>query len=175
MIKPGFLFAAILISSTLFSQQTRYYSDPESTFKEAKEYFQKDQYSLAYPLFKELRQNVRETDKVNSPITVQEINYYTIVCALKQGEGRAETEAREFLEVEKNTARVQMMSFHLGEYYFRTQQLNEAIELYEQANTENLSSREIADMQFHQAYAYFTLQRFAQAKPLFNIIRSAKN
>ena len=66
----------------------RYYSDPATKFKEAKEYFQKEQYSLAYPLLKELKQDVRETDMVNHSVTVQEIDYYTTVCALKQGETR---------------------------------------------------------------------------------------
>ncbi len=74
----------------VFAQQTAYYSDPFTKFKEAKEYFQKEQYSLAYPLLKELKQSVRETDKANNPVTVQEINYYTTACALKQGEESAE-------------------------------------------------------------------------------------
>ena len=175
MKNQSLLVIAILISASTFSQQTRFYTDPESTFKEAKEYFQKEQYSLAYPLFKELKQSVRETDKANTAITVQEINYYTVVCALKQGEGRAETEAQEYIEVEKNTARTQMMSYHLGEYYFRQQKFTEAVQLYEQANIANLSNREIADMKFHQGYSYFNLQRFAEAKPLFNSIRTIKD
>lgn len=170
-------FAAIatLISIGSFAQQTRYYTDPETTFKEAKEYFQKEQYSLAYPLFKELRQAVRETDKVNIPVTVQEINYYTQVCALKQNEGRAESEALDYIDLEKNNARVQQMNFHLGEYYFRQQKFADAASRYEQTDIANLSNREISDMKFHQGYAYFTLQRFAAAKPLFNSIRSIKD
>ena len=166
---------AILFSISAFSQQTRFYDDPESTFKEAKEYFQKEQYSLAYPLFKELKEAIRETDKANTAITVQEINYYTTVCALKQGEGRAEDEAKEYIDIQKNTARTQMMSFHLGEYYYRQQKFSEAVQLYEQASLENLSNREIADMKFHQGYSFFALQKFAQAKPLFNSIRSMKD
>ena len=172
-----FLVIATFISVSAFSQQTRFYSDPPQaeTFKEAKEYFQKEQYSLAYPLFKELQQSVRETDKANTVFTVQEISYYTTVCALKQNEGRAEEQAQEFIDLEKNTARVQMMSFHLGEYYFRHQKFADAAAQYEQTNIANLSNREIADMKFHQGYSYFTLQRFAQAKPLFNSIRTIKD
>lgn len=168
---------AISICLSVFSsaQQTRFYTDPEITFKEAKEYFQKEQYSLAYPLFKELKQSVRETNKANTPVTVQEINYYTTVCALKQNEGRAEEEAQEYIDLEKNTARVQMMNFHLAEYYFRQQKLADAANRYEQTDIANLSNREISDMKFHQGYAYFTLQRFAEAKPLFNSIRSIKD
>lgn len=165
---------AFFFSLPALSQQTRFYTDQAASFNEAKEYFQKEQYSLAYPLFKELDQAVRETDKANLPITVQETGYYTTVCALKLGEKRAEEEALEYITLQKNTARTQMMSFHLGEYYFRQQQFGPAARLYEQANIENLSNREIADMKFHQGYAYFALQRFEQAKPLFNSIRGMK-
>ena len=175
MKNQSLLAIATFLSLSVFSQQTRFYSDPEEKFKEAKEYFQKEQYSLAYPLLKELRQAVRETDKANTAITVQEINYYAIVCALKQAEGRAEGEAQEYIDIEKNTARTQMMSYHLGEYYFRQQKFPEAIAQYEQTNIVNLSNREIADMKFHEGYAYFTLQQFDRAKSAFNSIRTIKD
>lgn len=175
-MKNPFLFiVAFLISSVAFSQQTRYYTDPEQKFNEAKEYFQKEQYSLAYPLFRELLHDVKETDKANTAITVQEIKYYTTVCALKQNESRAEDEAQEYINLQKNNARVQMMSFHLAEYYFRTEKFGNAIEQYDQTNIANLSNREIADMKFHQGYSYFNLQNFAKAKPLFNSIRTIKD
>lgn len=166
---------ATLTSIAATAQQTRFYSDPEEKFKEAKEYYQKEQYSLAYPLLKELQQSVHETDKINNAIEVQEINYYTIACALKQNEERAEAMARTFIDLEKNNPRVQQLNFHLGEYYYRKEKFAEAAQLYEQANIANLSNREIADMQFHQGYSYFTLQRFAEAKPLFNSIRQVKD
>ncbi|MBS1632744.1 MAG: hypothetical protein JST10_09240, partial [Bacteroidetes bacterium] len=107
MKKKSFLVIAISISISAYSQQTRFYTDPPlvATFKEAKDYFQKEEYSLAYPLFRELQRSVRETDKVELPVTVQEINYYSIVCALKQNEGRAEQQALDFIDQQKNTAR----------------------------------------------------------------------
>lgn len=166
---------AILFSLSAFSQQTFFYTDPDVKFKEAKAYFQQEKYSLAYPLFRELRQAIHETDKANMAVSVQEINYYTIVCGLKQGEGRSEEEALQYIDVEKNDTRVQMMNFHLGEYYFRQENFGEAANRFEQTNIANLSNREIADMKFHQGYAYFTLQRFAAAKPLFNTIRQEQD
>lgn len=157
------------------AQQTRYYNDPQEKFKEAKEYFQKEQYSLAYPLLKELQAGTRETDRVNYPVTTQELNYYTIVCALKQNEEVAEAKAVDYIDLERNNARVQMMSYHLGEYYFRLRKYPESVRYYEQANIANLSNAEIARMKFNQGYAYFTLQQFARAKPLFNTVRSMKD
>lgn len=169
------LITAAASGAAVYSQQTAFYSDPHTLFKEAKEYFQKEQYSLAYPLLKELKQDIRETDIANHAVTVQEIGYYATVCGLKQDEARAEHEAIIYTGNEKNTARVQMMHFHLGEYYFRRQDFAKAVSHYEQTSIANLSNKEIAAMKFRQGYAYFTMQQFAKAKPLFNTIRSMKD
>lgn len=169
------LLQAILFSTFLSAQQTRIYTDPQEKFKEAREYFQKEQYSLAYPLLKELQSSIHETNRINDQLMVQEINYYTTVCALKQNEGRAESVAQEYIDIEKNNARVQQMSYHLAEYFFRQERFTDAIQLYEASNIANLSNREIADMKFHLGYSYFTLQRFDRARPLFNEIRQMKD
>ena len=163
------LFSAF--SFFCFSQKTYHFNDPQEKFNEAKEYFQKGQYNLAYPILKELQQSLKETDKVNNPVVSQEIRYYTIASALMQNEDKAEDDALEFIEIVKNNARVQMMSFHLAEFYFRNQRFSDAVGLYEQANIANLNNREVADMKFHQGYSYFTMQRFADARPLLDAIR----
>lgn len=171
LVFSAFLFSFLSVTA----QQTRLILDPQEKFKEAKEYFQKEQYSLAYPLFKELQQSLNETQRINEVAISQEITYYTLVCALKQNESLAEERAQEYISLEKNNARVQQMNFHLGEYYFRHEKYADAVQQYENAGIANLSNREIADMKFHQGYAYFTLQRFNQAKPLFNSIRQIKD
>ncbi|HEX2536514.1 MAG TPA: tetratricopeptide repeat protein, partial [Chitinophagaceae bacterium] len=162
---------------TLFSQaqQTYNYRDPHEGFNWAKELYQKGQYSLAYPLFQELHQSLQPSDRANNPILVQEIEFYATVLALKQNDERAVQEALAYIDATKNTARVQMMNYHLAEYYFRKKQFSEAVALYESANIANLSNEEIADMKFHQGYSYFTLNQFAQAKPLLASIRQLKN
>lgn len=160
-----------IITSAAVAQQTYFINDPQSTYKQAKEYFQKEYYSLAYPLFKDLQADLRETDKSNQALPSQEIRYYTLVCALKQNDTNAVEPARTFIDLENNQARTEMMSFHLAEYYFRRRDYVTAVHLYEQANIDNLSNKEIADLKFHQGYAYFTQQQFAKAKPLFDAIR----
>src|SRR5258705_7023422 len=169
------LIATVISVFSLNAQQTRIFTDPQEKFKEAKEYYQKEQYSLAYPLFKELQQASKETNYINDALVTQEINYYTTVLALKQNEGRAEENALEYIELEKNNPRVQQMNFHLGEFYYRRQNFADAAKYYEDAGIANLSNREIADMKCHQGYSYFTLQKFNQAKPLFNSIRQIRD
>ena len=165
------ILVVAFLSYSSFSQQPRVLDDPNATFHQAKEYFQKEHYSLAYPLFKDLELRVRETDRSNQAMNVQEIRFYTTVCGLKQNEEAAVEKAKEFIDLEDNTARVEMMQFHLAEYYFRTKHFTEALSAYEQVTVDNLSNREVADMKFHQGYAYFNLKNFSAAKPLFDAIR----
>ncbi len=171
MKKISATLLAVVSVLTVTAQQTAVMSDPQLAFKEAKEYFQNEYYSLAYPLFKDLNLYLRETDRSNQAINYQEIKYYTIVCSLKQNEPTAADAAREFIDIEDNVARVQMMSFHLGEYYFRRKDFYQAITNYEKTDVKQLSNHEVADMKFHQGYAYFNLQQFDKAKPLLDEIR----
>src|SRR4029078_1716948 len=128
------------ITSVSFAQKTFYFSDPQGKFNEAKEYYQKGQYNLSYPIFKELQQSLTEVDKVNAPVVAQEVDYYTIASALMQNEERAEQDALDYITVTKNTARTEMMSFQLAEFYFRQQRFSDAIDLYEKANIANLDN-----------------------------------
>jgi TolA-binding protein len=171
-LKKGLYISALVLVAHLqpFAQATQSNIDPDADFKLAKELYQKDQYSLAFPLFKDISQAVAPYSKL--PISTQlEAKYYTIVCGLKLNESSAETAAIEFIDLEHNTPRIQMLSYQLGEYYYRKQNFTEAMAFYEKAGIDNLSNREIAEMKFHQAYGYFTMQRFEEAKPLFNSIR----
>lgn len=152
------------------AQATKNNEDPDADFKEAKELYQKDQFSLAYPLFKSLY--YENNGKSNIPVSVKlESKYYSIVCGLKLNDATAAKAAVEFIELEHNAPRIQMLCYHLGEYYFNRQNFADASSYYEKAGFDNLSNREIASMKFHQAYCYFTMQRFNDARPLFNAIR----
>ncbi len=168
----SFALVMLLASFQLQAQATKEYNDPDADFKLAKELYQKEQFSLAYPLFKMLYSNDESHTQSNIPVSVQtESKYYSIVCGLRLNDTTASIAAQQFIDLEHNAPRVEMMYYHLGEYFYRKQEFAKAVELYESAVVENLTNSEIAQMRFHQAYSYFTLKRFNEAKPLFNSIR----
>lgn len=90
------IIAAICFCCTMSSIQAQYtktYDDPDAVFKSAKELFQKEQYSLAYPVFKNLYAN--ESANTNLPVTIQsESKYYYIICGLKLNDATAEPLAK---------------------------------------------------------------------------------
>ena len=55
-MKKYSLFPALLVAFiSSHAQQTYNYKDPQTAFNQAKEYFAKEQYNLAYPILKELQ------------------------------------------------------------------------------------------------------------------------
>ena len=163
-------FASLLLSLSCFSQANYNVTDPEKDYKEAKEFFIKDEYSLAYPLLKTLRDKYPENTQSNHAYINQDLEYYYIVCGLKLNQEVAEDEAHRFIDAANNEPRQQMMSYHLAKYYFTKNDFARAVVFYERAGYDNLSNEEIADAKFELAYSYFNLKQFDKAKPLFNEI-----
>lgn len=151
------------------AQSTKIYNDPDADFKQAKELYQQQKFSLAYPLFEKLYFDNTRLSSI--PISVQtEAKYYAIICRLQLNDETAVKEAIDFITLEHNAPRIEMMSYHLGEYYYKHNNFSEAINYYEQSNVANLTNAEITNMKFHEAYGYFSMKRFSDAQPLFEAI-----
>jgi TolA-binding protein len=165
-----FLYILLAISSSCFSQANFAVTDPERDFKQARDLFILEQYSLAYPLLRQLRMKYPENTSSDHTYLNQDLEYYYIVCGLKLGEAVAEQQAKRFISVANNEPRQQVMSYHLARYYFSKNDFVHAVDYYKRAGYENLSNEEIADAKFELAYSYFNLKQFEEAKPLFNEI-----
>lgn len=166
----GIFFIAVVFAASANAQFSKANDDPDADFKQAKELYQHNQFSLAYPLFKILYAEDQKNSSI--PVSIQaEARYYSIVCGLELKDETAETKALEFIDLEHNEPRAQMMSYHLAEYYYSKKDFDKATRYYEKTSTDNLSNEEISNMKFHQGYAYFTMQRFNDAEPLFDAIR----
>lgn len=157
------------------AQQTAFFTDPQNGYKQAKEYYQQGQYSLAYPIFRELYQKQREPDLTNKALSSQELRFYTLSCGLMLNEKGALEQATEYVELEENISRVELMSFQLGEYYYRQKDFYQAVNFYEKTSLSNLENDQVATLKFHQGYSYFNLQQFDKAKPLLDAVRQLKN
>ncbi len=155
---------------TVIAQPTNAITNPEKKYNDAKELFVKEQFALAYPLFKELKDKTPDNSISNHTYLNDDIKYFYTVCELKLQQPVAEDEAKQYIEVVNNEPRRQLMSYHLAKFYFTKDDFSNAITYYERAGLDNLSNDEIADAKFERAYCYFNLKQFEQAKPLFNEI-----
>ncbi|HEY5392930.1 MAG TPA: tetratricopeptide repeat protein [Hanamia sp.] len=159
-----------LLSVSCFSQANYFVTDPQKDFKEAKDFFMKGEYSLAYPLLKPLIDKYPENTKSNHSYLNQDVEYFFIVCQLKMNQEVAVDAATRFISAANNEPRQQLMSFHLAQYFFTREDYAHAVVYYERAGYNNLSNEEIADAKFELAYSYFNTGQYQLAKPLFNEI-----
>ncbi|MFN4007652.1 MAG: tetratricopeptide repeat protein [Chitinophagaceae bacterium] len=170
MYSIGISICLLSVTSTAISQHTQWHEDADATFKKAKELYTKEAYSLAYPLFKQLQ--LHGTEQSQLPVSIAlESKYYSILCGLQLMDGTAAEAANAFIALEHHAHKVQLMSYHLAEYYFKQKQYQKANELYEKAKIDNLTNEQIATLKFHKAYGLFVEKKFSEAKPLFNAIR----
>src|SRR3954462_11247257 len=106
-----FSFLFLTISLPCFSQPNYNVTDPERNFKEAKELFIKEEYSLAYPLLKDLKHQYPENTQSDHTYLNQDVEYYYIVCGLRLNQPVAEVQSKNFIEVANNEPRQQIMSY----------------------------------------------------------------
>ncbi len=156
---------------TITAQFNDWSNTQNDKFIQAKNYYHADRISLAFPIFHELQQGLQTADKSSQSIKTQEINYYTNACRLMLNDRTAEKSSIDFINNEQNSARQQMLSYHLAEFYFRNSEFDNALAYYEKTREANLSNKEIASMQFHAGYIYFTNKNYEQAKPYLDAIR----
>ncbi len=170
MIKHKLLLLIFATGITIVAaaQPTNFVTDPEKKYKDAKELFVREQYALAYPLFKDLKQQNPDNSISNHTYINDDVNYFYTACQLKLNHQVAEEDAKRYIEVVPNEPRRQLMSFHLAKYYFTKEDFSNAITYYERAGLDNISNEEIADTKFEMAYSYFNLKQFSEAKPLFD-------
>lgn len=166
------ILLGIYVSLRASAQQSRIYLDPDAKFQLAKEYFQKEMYSLAYPILIDLHAAEQHADQSNDIINGEETQFYKIVCELKLGYPIAEKDALRFLKGIGNQPLKEKLSFHLAEFYFKGQEFRDALQYYDLSDIANLSNAEISGMKFRQGYCYFHLGQLDKAKTLFQTIKS---
>jgi tetratricopeptide (TPR) repeat protein len=132
----------------------------------AEEQFAQHHYRLSSETAKQYMASSKHLG-VESPMYMEKANFYYLCAKLKQDDGTVIKDAESFIGHTSNPAYKQRVALCLGQYFFYKSMLAAAVPYYEMAGISNLSNDEIADTKFELAYAYFNLQQFDKAEPLF--------
>ena len=171
MSRLTLLLSLLILRGTASAQQTMALNDPKQTFWQAREHFQQERYSLAYPMFRSLQRSLTDADRAAARLTADEIDFYTTACALQRQEPFAADDAGVFMARDEQDALRSKMAFYLGEYHYRNSDFRTAVDTYEQTDVAQLSNAQISDMKYHQGHAYFSLGQYKLAKPLLQAVR----
>ena len=166
------LLVVALIPISLIAQKSDTGIQQERALTRAISYYQEGNYSLAYPLLRELGTELNKAKAATSIISAEDLAFYTISCGLMQGEESAEKEAEEFASSAISQNRKDRIFYSLGEYSFRKQQFQKAAEFFDRAGMVNLTNAEVSHAQFCQGYSFFALGNFDNAKPFLSSVKS---
>jgi tetratricopeptide (TPR) repeat protein len=140
--------------------------EPSSILQLTAEQYDQRQYTLAA---QSAKQYLRHSGGQNS--STEKANYYYLLSKLKMDDETVVKEAETFIANTSNPAYKQRVALALAQCYFYKGKLAASIPYYEVAGIQNLSNEEIAETKFELAYAYFNLQQFEKAEPLFQAVK----
>jgi len=167
--------AGITVATLLCSQASAQIHHPELVNPRwltlAEEQYQQGHYAVAAQSAAKFLGSEFNPVVTRSLTEKDKAQYYLALSLLKIDAPHGIDSARSFIDQTANPAYKERMSFALAQYYFRHDQLTEAIPYYETASIANLSNREIADAKFELAYCYFNSRQFDKAEPLFATIK----
>jgi len=170
-----FLLSGLLVMNFLFShaQRSLVFLEQESPAAWAIHAFRQGQKNLPCLLLTSIRGQSSAMD--NSALSPTAIDFYSISCRLSQKESAAVPLAQRFLLTTSTPVWQDRMNLELGYYFFEAKRWQDALDYFGAGGISHLTNAEITASQFSQAYALFSLKRYAEALPLFNSIRQLGN
>jgi tetratricopeptide (TPR) repeat protein len=162
----GLCLAIFLFGAQLLAQKPLVFESPKYEFDNAMELYQKEKYGSAQQYFKWVYENT--TDKQNDLRT--DSYFYMGLCAANLFNEDAIFLLNNFIELYPVSAQVPQAYFALGKFYFNQRNYKKAIESFDLIGEKNINKEIRAEYLYKKGYAYFELNKFAEAKPL---LRSA--
>lgn len=144
------------------------------------ELLQNEKYVAAAQQFKMVEQyrNKTSTQQLSNAelSTIREnAKFYTAVCAIELGNDDAEALFQEFIREYPLNPNTKLAYFYMGKAYFGQKNYAKALEWFNQADPSSLSQKQRVEYQFKQGYAYFELNNFEKAEPLFEAVKKEES
>ena len=112
--------------------------------------------------------------KANQENLKEDIKYYYTFLSLVLQKPAAENLAISYLYSSNNKIYNARMNFFLGDYYFKKQNTQEALNAFDKVSIADLNNEELITMKYLQGYLYFKLGNWDKATSLLNSSRQLK-
>ncbi|MCL2167902.1 MAG: tetratricopeptide repeat protein [Lentimicrobiaceae bacterium] len=151
-----------LCFNQLFAQKPLVFESPKYEFDNAMELYQKEKYGSAQQNFKWVYENT--TDK-QQDLKIDSY-FYMALCAANLFNEDAIFLLNNFIDQYPVSAQVPRAYFALGKFYFYKKNYKKAIESFDLMGEKNINKEIRAEYAYKKGYAYFELNKFAEARPL---------
>lgn len=170
-----FIFIVILFFSVFgqmsFAQRMLISTEPDASFKRAKDLYEKQKYGAAQKVFTDY---IHQKGSESSGYVV-DAEYYSAVCAIELYNADASYLVSRFVKSHPESPRSQELFFRLGKYHYNLKNYDEAITCFKKIDRSGLSQEEVAEYWFDMGYSYFSKDSLEKARKCFNEIKDTDN
>lgn len=151
----------------LQGQESVYHSDEDNDFRKGIELLEKEKYGMAQQFF----ETCYERNKTSNSELRTLSQYYMALCAVRLFNEDAEYLTFKFIGENPESPLVNQAYFNLAGYFYARKRWKNAIDYYLKVNADKLTREEWSECYFKTGYAYFSLDDYKKAKPLFYRIK----
>ena len=180
MFKKTTVLLAISCFIKVSSAQIPANFDINAKYKAGLELVEQGKFAAASSMFSDV-ERIKTTPstrlETNSAITQIKINseYYSAYCALELQNSDAEQLFKKFIKKHPESPKTKQAYFQVGRYYYKQGEYEEALNWFTKLSTIDITGKDDTEYKFKTAYSYFETKDFANAKPLFALVKNTQS
>ncbi len=162
---------SVLITSfylQVSAQKTSIYSNPQATYDQAVDLFNKAKYGAAQVLFDELAKGEQSNIQAGS-------EYYAAMSAAQLFHPDATVRFEKFIEKYPQNAQVNNANFELGKLQLTDKDYRKALESFGKVDRYELTEEQQNEYYFKMGYAYFKINNLQKARENFSLLIDKPN
>ncbi|WP_232830181.1 tetratricopeptide repeat protein [Lewinella sp. IMCC34191] len=167
---PGLLL--FVLSLGLSAQATTVYTEAWRTYKQAEDHRQKNLLDKAKREYEEVATMLLPVHEPEAELLRVQAELYAAKLAVRLGDSDGEKLILDFVRRYQPDPIANTALLEIANYYFDQNNLSKAIEYYEMAPRDMMTSEEQAQVNFRLGYAYFVQKDFDEAKRYFQYSRN---
>ena len=160
-----------LAMSGLFAQNVFIFHSPQENFNTGIELFNQGKFAASSRFFEDFLQSAEPTQAG----AIQDAKYYLAAVAFELRSANAVEMLTNFIDLHPYSQFADRVYFMLGMLAFERGNYSRALTHFRRVNDGNLSSRDLAEKQFSEAYAFLQTGNYTQASSRFRNVRAQNN
>lgn len=170
-LKAGVAILVVLFPILLFAQQTRFFDDPDFSFRQGVELVEKHQFGAAQKKFEALLKMLPE----GASLLRLESKFYDALCDYKLGRPEANQKFSDFLANYPDHTKTNQAHLYIGFIQYDKRRYKQALESFEKVDPYYLSPAQSPEYLYKTGFCYLQQDDFAKAKEVFFPILNAES